>query len=702
MVSRTRVPGVLGFCLSLGISGVAAAGQGDSSPGESPRVMRIGGVLKDAQGVPRSGTFPVAFSIYAEPEGGSSLWAETQDVSVGGNARYEALLGSSRAEGFPAELLASGKLLWLGIQVGEETEQRPRVMLVSVAHALRADDAATLSGKALSELVQVEELKTPEGRKKLGLSPMATTDDVFTATADPGPGFISQATSGPPLQVSSTGKVDNLNADLLDDLDSSAFAQLAAANTFAADQTISANLSVGGTLTLPSSVLVQAAGDLFLHNSGTANTFLGINAGNITLTGAANTASGSNALFSNTTGSDNTATGASALFSNTTGSDNTASGDEALLTNTTGSNNTASGAFALEFNTTGSNNTASGARALLSNTVGDNNTASGAFALASNTTGGDNTASGFEALLSNTTGSFNTACGFRALQSNTTGNFNTANGNGALQSNTTGFNNTASGVGALFNNTTGNSNTASGLNALAVNTTGISNTATGIQALAANTSGNLNTAIGRQALFNNTTGSQNIAIGPSAGLLQTTGSNNIYIGDIGFAGESDAIRIGSTQANTHIAGIWNRTSPGGIAVFVDSSGKLGTVTSSRRFKEDIREIAEESDGLMRLRPVAFKYKPEIDPTGLAQYGLIAEEVAQVYPDLVVYDRDGKPETVRYHLVNALLLNEVQSQHRRTQEQEALISGQQRRIEALEARLVELEGSDPRTDASGKQ
>jgi hypothetical protein len=158
------------------------------------------------------------------------------------------------------------------------------------------------------------------------------------------------------------------------------------------------------------------------------------------------------------------------------------------------------------------------------------------------------------------------------------------------------------------------------------------------------------------------------------------------------AGESNTIRIGDAQTATFMAGISGATSAGGVAVFVNGSGQLGTTTSSRRFKEDIREIADESDGLMSLRPVAFKYKPEIDPTGFAQYGLIAEEVAEVYPDLVVFDRDGKPETVRYHLVNALLLNEVQKQRRTAEAQGRKIEQQEGEIVALQERLAALEAA----------
>lgn len=285
-----------------------------------------------------------------------------------------------------------------------------------------------------------------------------------------------------------------------------------------------------------------------------------------------------------------------------------------------------------------------------------------------------NSGFGRDALSANSTGSFNTATGAFALQLNTTGDDNTANGEAALNKNDSGFGNTGTGSLVLANNASGSFNTASGRLALFANETGDANTGLGANALA------------------NTTGSNNIGIGLEGGADLTTGSNNICIGTSGLAGESGTIRIGAggRQSATFIAGIAGATSPGGVAVFVTGTGKLGTVTSSRRVKEDIREIGEESDGLMRLRPVAFRYKPEIDPTGLSQYGLIAEEVADVYPDLVVYDRDGKPETVRYHLVNALLLNEVQKQHRTAESQEKLIRQQKAELEGLKARLTKLE------------
>jgi len=236
---------------------------------------------------------------------------------------------------------------------------------------------------------------------------------------------------------------------------------------------------------------------------------------------------------------------------------------------------------------------------------------------------------------------------------------------------------------------TGINNTAIGPFALALNTTRSANTAIGPSALLNNSTGISNTAVGVDALLDNS-GSHNSWIGVAAGGNQQTGSHDIYIGNAGVNGESNKIRIGDASfqdGGTIITGISGLLASGGAPVYVTGGGRLGTNTgSSRRFKQNIRDIADESDGLMRLRPVAFRYKPEFDPTGVVQYGLIAEEVAEVYPDLVTPDRDGRPEGVRYHLIAPLLLNEVQKQRRTILSQQAEIEELKARLAALETRL----------------
>jgi Chaperone of endosialidase len=282
-----------------------------------------------------------------------------------------------------------------------------------------------------------------------------------------------------------------------------------------------------------------------------------------------------------------------------------------------------------------------------------------------------NTAEGDNALFSLTTGAADTAVGFQALVSNTTGFDNTAIGYTALDRNTTGIQNTANGASALFSNTTGSANTANGYGALELNTTGIQNT------------GN-----GAFALQNNTTGNSNIALGNSAGSNLTTGSNNIDIGNVGVAGESKKIRIGTsgTHTNTFIAGISGVTVPGGVAVIVDANGHLGTVVSSERFKDEIKPMDKASETILALKPVTFRYKHELDPEGIPQFGLVAEEVEKVNSALVARDPDGKPYTVRYEAVNAMLLNEFLKEHRTVQELKTTVAKQQKQIERLTAGL----------------
>ena len=312
------------------------------------------------------------------------------------------------------------------------------------------------------------------------------------------------------------------------------------------------------------------------------------------------------------------------------------------------------------------------------------NTAEGQNALLSRTTGTFNTAIGFFSLRALTTASFCTGLGAGTLLANTAGE-NTATGAGALLSNTTGFGNTADGAFALLSNATGGRNTATGRLALFNNTTGSFNTAHGVDALYSNTTGDGNTANGLSALAFNTTGAFNIALGTSAGQNLTTGNRNIDIGNLGVANEGSTIRIGTTgeQSATYIAGIAGQTvGAGGSTCYVDNDGKLGVFLSAHRFKTDIADMATASEAILALRPVTFHYKPELDKTGIPQFGLVAEEVEAINPDLVTRDKGGKVSTVRYEAVNAMLLNEFLKEHRKNQQQEATIARLEKQIEVL--------------------
>ena len=312
------------------------------------------------------------------------------------------------------------------------------------------------------------------------------------------------------------------------------------------------------------------------------------------------------------------------------------------------------------------------------------NTAEGQNALLSRTTGTFNTAIGFFSLRALTTASFCTGLGAGTLLANTAGE-NTATGAGALLSNTTGSGNTADGAFALLSNATGFRNAATGRFALFNNTTGSFNTAHGVDALYSNIAGDGNTAIGLSALAFNTTGAFNIALGTSAGQNLTTGNRNIDIGNLGVANEGSTIRIGTTgeQSATYIAGIAGQTvGAGGSTCYVDNDGKLGVFLSAHRFKTDIADMATASEAILALRPVTFHYKPELDKTGIPQFGLVAEEVEAINPDLVTRDKEGKVSTVRYEAVNAMLLNEFLKEHRKNQQQEATIARLEKQIEVL--------------------
>jgi hypothetical protein len=446
-----------------------------------------------------------------------------------------------------------------------------------------------------------------------------------------------------------------------------------------------------------------------------------------------NTAEGTQSLFSLTTGVWNTAIGYQALYRDTSGHSNTAEGVRALFSNTTGIQNTATGVYALHDNTTGANNVANGYQALESNTTGNNNTAAGLFALSGNTTASFNTAIGWEALSTNTTGGApsgaalslyevgpNTAVGAGALLKNVDGGSNTAVGYQALGSMT-------SGITVGTNTTKGGYSTAVGFEALASavgsGNDGIANDAFGYQALVKLTTGSFNVGIGTLALGSANTGGGNTAVGPLAGFNVTTGVNNVFVGLNAGSGVSTADGViairnagENTSFTTWISGIYGVTTAAAttLPVIVSETGQLGTAPSSRRFKKEIKPMDKASEAILALKPVTFHYKS--DSTGTPQFGLIAEEVAEVNPGLVARDDKGEIYSVRYDQVNAMLLNEFLKEHRKVEElnsrlakQEATIAQQQKGMEAVTARLdaqdskiqkvsdkVELSKSAPRT------
>jgi hypothetical protein len=377
-----------------------------------------------------------------------------------------------------------------------------------------------------------------------------------------------------------------------------------------------------------------------------------------------NTAMGDNALLNLTPfgtpggpGSSNTATGYSTLEETTTGFENTANGSLALNKNVTGGDNTAVGFSALQFNISGHDNTAVGNHALWENQTGVYNTATGSHALESSVNANDNNAYGAFAL-SNNLGNDNNAVGYMALYSNTTGSLNNASGNFALRSNTTGNNNNAIGYAALYRNETGSSNNAQGFYAL-------------------------------QNIVNGS--NNNIAVGQYAGSALVQGSNNVYIGSPGAEEENAVIRIGNpaTHIAAYMAGIQNAHITG-AAVYVTAAGQLGVLASSERYKTEIKSIRSTAK-LEQLRPVAFHL--QADPGGNVQYGLIAEEVDKVYPELVIHGADGKIEGVRYDELAPMLLRKVQNQAKTIREMQLQVTELKKLNQSVLAVLTKIRTSE---------
>jgi len=383
----------------------------------------------------------------------------------------------------------------------------------------------------------------------------------------------------------------------------------------------------------------------------------------------------------------------------------TAEGDDALKALTTGAGNTAIGTFSLFSVTTGNYNTAVGAGALDLNTA-DSNTATGAAALLFNTTGTENTANGTAALEQNN-GSNNTATGAFALFSNTASYENTAMGAGALTQNDISGNelaidNTAVGFDALNANVDGSDNTAVGAEALLSNNNAQGNTAVGDRTLMASTDGSFNTAIGVSAMRNNVLGNTNTVVGAVAGLNLVNGVFNTYLGDLVGAQapeESSVIRIADLSSGypmnaCFIGGIFGNVTPG-VPVYINANGQLSTTASSARFKDEIKPMEKAREAIFALKPVTFRYKKEFDRQGVPQFGLIAEEVEKVNPDLVYHDGQGEIYSVRYEAVNAMLLNEFLKEHRELQELKKQVAALTAGLQKVSAQL-ELTKSAPQT------
>ena len=440
------------------------------------------------------------------------------------------------------------------------------------------------------------------------------------------------------------------------------------------------DITFSGNLTLPAltttSGIIYAGGDLLLHGDDNQNFFAGVGAGNVTLTGSGNTGIGTFALAGDTSGSWNTANGESALYFNTIGTNNIALGYLAGYNITTGNNN-------IDIGNAGMAGDDSTIR------IGDPAVHTATFIAGTINGDGGGVTNLNAAQLS---GPVSLAQLPSSVVTNnetgvTLGNV-TINGSFNLPPLTTTSNLIYAGNDLLLYNDA-SQNLFVGDSAGNEPLTGDGNTGIGASALSSVTSGSDNTANGFKALYSNMTGTSNIALGYLAGYNITTGNNNIDIGNQGTSSENNVIRIGGHQQATYVVGIYGSTASGGTAVYVSSSGQLGTTTSSRRFKQDIQPMSDASDVLLALHPVTFRYKPEIDPQGIPQFGLVAEEVAQVDPDLIVRGQDGQPYSVRYEQVNAMLLNEFLKEHRKVEAQNAQIQVLAQSVAELKAAVEKL-------------
>jgi hypothetical protein len=744
----------VGFLLSV-LSLAAQTTGGSQVSALVPPLVNFSGVLSDADGKPLTDVTGVTFALYAEQEGGTPIWVETQNIQPGKSGHYSVMLGSSTSQGLPVSLFSSGQARWLGVQPQGQEEQA-RVMLLSVPYALKAGDAQTLGGMPASAFVVA-----PKSSTASGAMPGSASGSAAGVSAAPDNS----------LPISGGGKTDYVPLWLsASKLGNSKLFQSSAGKVGIGTTTPVANLDVNGTVNAATGY--SLGGKSFAFGSySNANDFFGF-AGNATTTGTDNLGSGYQALNANKTGSENTAAGYQSLVGNTTGGGNTATGYQSLVGNTTGSTNTAAGAAALATNTTGSYNTGVGVVALLYNVGGSNNTGVGYLAgpdvLSPNLTNA--TAIGANAVVSESnavvlggtgsnavnvgigtatpaytldvrgTGSFTGMVAINAITGPVTvssgpltigsGDLALSKGNVDLpaagginlggapfafapldpygfQTNVfLGFagnpaNNpeedTAVGIGALASDTgtVTLANTAMGWYALSTNNSGYNNTAFGQTALYSNSSGAYNTGVGVGALYSNTTGSNLTCIGFSCSASEDGLKNATAIGAHAVVGASNALVLGGTGQWAVKVGIGTAT-PSNILTIAQGAGHPvsdGWETfSSRRWKTNIQTLHGALGKVEQLRGVSYDLKAN----GKHEVGVIAEEVGAVVPEVVSYEENGKDARgVDYSRLTALLIEAAKEQQRQIQQGQAQLSKALRQIKQQQ-RLLRAQSSAMRS------
>jgi hypothetical protein len=600
-----------------------------------PRLIRFNGSYHAVNQQAQIGAIVATFTIYRDESAWTPLWSEAQSIQPDKDGNYSVLLGSTRGEGMPADLFVTGDPRWLEVEVNQE--KQPRLLLASVPYALRASDADTLGGLPASAYLRAA---NPV------VAAVTVTDSTAANAANAASARLApRISSGTPNCI---GMFSNTT-----DLVCSSMVQ----GTYQNNPAVSIGGSgVLGAMTLIGNVPSGDAAGMALYNAG------GGAGASVSLDMYNTYANGGIPQAKIKALDDGNYSDHLTFWTKTPGGPKNPVTEQVRITSTGNVGiGTTSPLQKLEVN---------------GNVMVDGN-----ISLSGSIQSG-----GTPLLYAPNDALGNFGAGYGALQSITplvgpypqaSGTSNTAVGGIALRSNTSGYSNTAVGYFALGGNTTGLQNTAMGQAALQSTTTGGGNTAVGFGALDENSTGQLNTALGYQA------GATCFSLG--------TGSFNIYIGPVS-CGPSDngVVRIGDPvkQTTAFIAGIRGVTtaSNNAIPVYIDSNGQLGTVSSSRRFKKDIQDMGDATADLMRLRPVTYRYKqPFADGSEPIQYGLIAEEVAEVYPDLVAHSADGQIETVKYQVLDSMLLNEVQRLH-------AVNAAQQDKIEKLEERLSRLESA----------
>ncbi|MBV9506432.1 MAG: tail fiber domain-containing protein [Acidobacteriia bacterium] len=709
------------------------AQQPDQTTASVPRLVRITNTFHPANGLPVGATESATLSIYKKEQGGTPLWQETQNVTLDAEGHYTAMLGATQNDGVPVDLFSATEPRWLGVQFNRPGEvEQPRVQLVSVPYALRASDAETLGGKPASAYVLAPSASGTSGGTAVtaesanvtvtsanpkALKPKAdsgTTNciGVFTDATDVGCSVMWQ--SGSNIGVNITSPLDTLHVQGSFRIGNGVFG----ANGFSFTQDNSGNLqaqykyptqvysnimtwgyngNVGVGAVAPLDTL-HVQGGLRIGNGvfgSNGFTFTQNSTGNLQIQYKYPSLVYSNVMTLGYNGTVGVATVTPFDTLHVQGGFRIGNG----IFGSNGFSFTQDGAGNLQVQYKYPSLVYSNIMTFgYGGAVGFGNTAPAwpvDVAGDINFTGALRFQSTPLLQLPGGLTTNNFAAGASALTGNSTGTSNTAVGNLALTNNSSGVANTGIGPGALQLNVSGNYNTGVGQAALQFST-GSANTGVGSLSLNQEVSGSNNTAIGAGSLEALQTGTGNTGIGFNAGGYLTSGSNNIYIGNLGTAGENGTLRIGTagTQTSLYLAGVTASSLPNGAPLVWDTTtNQVGYTSSSRRYKEDIADMGEVTSGLMQLRPVTFRYRqPSTDGSKPVQYGLIAEEVEEIYPDLVAHSADGQVETVKYQVLDSMLLNEVQRQHREIGAQRDQIRGLEQQNQMLQDRLARLEAA----------